>query len=882
MMIYGVFRLCLVSVWVLVVVAGLVQLGTSGTWQPIGPWGGTIICLGQAPLAPDVLFAGCGPHLLKTDDAAATWRELPAGATAMMNCIAVAGAGDEAVAAAFYLGLSYPLVSSDGGQSWQQVTDDVFTDNEVHWLCFTSHTLEDRSLVACTSEGLFASEDGLTDWQRMGEGIPTTTTTAFFTCSAPGQARYYFACGQNQGLYRSEDLASGWQELDLPQPELCVKRVAIEWNNRMNVYACGEAGVFRSIDGGSTWETIWQEDTDRVAIASSAPSVIYAAGRFGLAISPDSGASWETRQDGLVIGGYVSGDLVVSSQSPLDAWLAARLGIYRTEDAGASWYPSNQGISAWSVNGIEASDRVPGLIFTDTHGGVFRRTQDTDWQLLGVTGTTIDLNVSWIALDPTEDATVYAWTGFKLIRSTDMGNDGTWQTVFETDCGSKGLAIDPENGNSLYLGTSRRGVIVSRDRGESWEESNSGLALDGNEVWLISIAPSDPNVLWVGLGGMFGASDFYKTTDAAQSWATVATMEHGFRCMAISPDDPDTVYLGGGHGIQRTTNGGVMFSPLSEGLICTNVKDMAIHPRDPAKVYAASGYTAGVEPGFGLYQLDPTGLQWNWIECPELEDVALVKLAIDPWEEDRVVCAFAGKSLHAYQEDAGPPIELSLSTDQSQYVAGETHVARISATNTGGDIDVDLYVAIMLPDGSLFFWPGFSSEMSPGYWMTPMPQGFSISDYVFFDMALPDSLPGGAYTWFAMFYGQGTEDAVSNLASAEWTFLPQRCLCDFCVLEETKSDVPGQCEVQFGVSHLVQSDLCCNHDPGAIWISFDNGASWDAMSLYATEIEGPCHKMLYLSRARLFQSGLRYNYIVDCIPHVGCCISGQIEPDCYN
>ena len=115
---------------------------------------------------------------------------------------------------------------------------------------------------------------------------------------------------------------------------------------------------------------------------------------------------------------------------------------------------------------------------------------------------------------------------------------------------------------------------------------------------------------------------------------------------------------------------------------------------------------------------------------------------------------------------------MSLSTDQNQYSPGDTHVAMISATNTGGDIDVDLYIAIMLPDASLLFWPGFSSEMSPGFSMTPMIRGFSMRDVVFFNMTLPDNLPGGTYTWFGTFYGQGTENAVSNLASAEWTFEP--------------------------------------------------------------------------------------------------------------
>jgi len=248
----------------------------------------------------------------------------------------------------------------------------------------------------------------------------------------------------------------------------------------------------------------------------------------------------------------------------------------------------------------------------------------------------------------------------------------------------------------------------------------------------------------------------------------------GINCITIDPSDPDVVYLGvnyGGNRVEKTSDGGKTFVPFSEGLPDMCVYDVAIDPTDTRIVYAATGMRGSTCPGAGLYALDPiAGLEWEWIECPGIDPLGLYKIAVDRWEQGRVLCAFMGGSLYAYHKAAGPAIELSLSTDQSQYAAGDTHVARISATNTGGDVDVDLYVAIMLPDGTLFFWPDFSSEMSPGYWMTPMPEGFSISDYVFFEMALSDSLPGGAYTWFAMFYGHDTEDAISNLASAQWTF----------------------------------------------------------------------------------------------------------------
>jgi len=726
-------------------------------------------CLAQAPLNPDTLFAACF-GLFKSMDGGASWQKLPVREQRNVSSVAATGTGEGFVAIAS--GWDYPVfVSRDGGHSWVHVTDEVFAMNEVYQLSSISHSVDGGCLVACTSKGVFASSDGLTGWQRIGEGIPTTTTISFFTCSAPDRPRYYFACGQNQGLYRSEDLASGWQELLFPQPELYIRRVAVQWDDRRNVFAYGDAGVFRSTDGGTSWESVWPEATRRVAIASSAPTVVYAAGGFGLAISPDSGASWETRQEGLVIGNYVMGDLVVSSQSPLDAWLASFYGVYRTEDAGGSWYPSNQGISAWNVTNMAVSDRVPGLMFANCVGGLFRRNEDTGWQLLGASGTAVDLYVEWIALDPTDDATVYAWTGRELMRSRDMGQDGSWEPVCKLGGNAHSLAIDPENGDNLYLATAKNGVMVSRDSGETWHESNSGLPIARGEVCLMSMAPSDPNVLWTGLGGIFGANDIYKTTDAAQSWATVATLQRSVNCIAIDPSDPDVVYLGiglGGNGVERTCDGGAIFLPLSEGLVCKCVQDIAIDPRDPTGVYAAAGFLGSVDPGFGLYQLDSTGLQWNSIECPEFEDVPLMKLAIDPWAEDRVLCSFAGNSLCAYQKAAVSPIELSLSTDRSQYVAGDTHIARISATNNAGDINVDLYIAIMLPDGSLWFWPGFGSEMSPGYWMTPMSEGFSMSDVVFFEMALPYGLPGGNYTWFAMCFTQGTGDAVSNLARCDW------------------------------------------------------------------------------------------------------------------
>jgi photosystem II stability/assembly factor-like uncharacterized protein len=427
------------------------------------------------------------------------------------------------------------------------------------------------------------------------------------------------------------------------------------------------------------------------------------------------------------------------------------------------------------VDSIEAGDRA---LFAAC-GPLFRKTPDTDWELLGASGTTIGLAPEWIALDPTDDATLYAWAPLKLIRSHQMGDNGTWETVLDLSCGAYGLAIDHETGQNLYLATYNRGVMVSRDHGESWQESNSGLP-GGADVGLISIAPSDPDVLWIAISPSPGGppQNVYKTTDAGRTWAAVRSLLFRVNRITIDPSDADVVYLGQGdilgNAVDKTSDGGVSFVPLWRGLQCRVVHDIAIDPKDTRIVYAATGVKNFMSLGAGLYSLDTaTGLQWNWIECPGVDPIGLYAIAFDPWVEGRVLCAFASHSLLAYQKPtAAHQIELSLSTGQSQYAPGDIHVARISASNSGGDIDVDLYIAIMLPEGSLLFWPDFSPLMHPGFSMTPMPRGFSMSRVVFFNMALPGSLPGGNYTWFGIFYGHGAMNALSNLASAGWTFLP--------------------------------------------------------------------------------------------------------------
>ncbi|MBN1591841.1 MAG: hypothetical protein JW941_01170 [Candidatus Coatesbacteria bacterium] len=734
-------------------------------WMPVGPYGGFMECLGQAPEDPNVLFTSVSPQLFKSVDGGESWELVKLPDKVGVDCVAVAGAGEEVAAGTARRGLLF--VSRDGGDRWERVQEDSL--GNIYWLSFIDDTQNGRRLLACTSAGLFVSTDCVSDWEKIGGGLPDGTGFSYFSSSDPGKSCYMFLCGKEIGLYRSEQLESGWERVQVTQLEGQIKRAVVQWDNRDNVFACGPAGVHHSTDGGDSWQKVWTLPTDKIATSRSQPDTLYAAGQFGVVMTADSGATWLQRNQGVLIGNYVTGDLCVSQSSTLDIWLASLYGVYRTTDGGEGWHPCNNGISGLSVTSTAVSSRVPGLVLTTALGNLFRKTEGEDWQLLGVAQTTTAINAEWATLDPCDDSAVYIWDtrgGSKLKRSENTG-DEPWETLLEPGCGASGLAIDYETGENLYIGTRTRGVMVSRDRGATWAESNEGLPEESRYVNIIEIAPSDGDVLWVVLG-----KDIYRSADGGRSWSFVRNIQEGVNSITIDPENSDRVYIGTfmGEGVWLATLGGSVFTALGAGLLDKVVNDIAIDPNDSSLIYAGTGALGVTSFYAGLYQLNVTGTGWERIECPKMEQTSLFQIAVDPWELNRVLCAFAGSSLYSYTKTIGPPINVSLATDYGSYTAGESQNAFISVTNTGDDLDVELYIAILLPDGRVLFWPNFWYDMTPCFSLAPMPQGFTLQDFCFYTVMLPGSLTPGDYAWYAVFYAAGSSEAMSNLASTRWSF----------------------------------------------------------------------------------------------------------------
>jgi len=120
---------------------------------------------------------------------------------------------------------------------------------------------------------------------------------------------------------------------------------------------------------------------------------------------------------------------------------------------------------------------------------------------------------------------------------------------------------------------------------------------------------------------------------------------------------------------------------------------------------------------------------------------------------------------------AGAPAVASLALNAASFVTGNTLILSATTTPGASPIVADVYLAIQLPDGTVFFMEsdgGFSSTIGPALtnW-TVVPFTGPVFSYTF-----KGSEPTGTYEWFLALVSSGTSNIIGSIAGAPFTFTP--------------------------------------------------------------------------------------------------------------
>ena len=161
-----------------------------------------------------------------------------------------------------------------------------------------------------------------------------------------------------------------------------------------------------------------------------------------------------------------------------------------------------------------------------------------------------------------------------------------------------GVKGDP---NIYYVGAASGGVWKTTDAGAHWDPIFDSQPV--SSIGAIAVAPSDPNVVWVGTGESFIRSHIsigwgmYRSTDAGKTWAHVGLENTGrIARIAVDPTNPDRALVAAlGHaygpqperGIFRTVDGGKTWERVLFVNDSTGGVDVLLDPSNPRTVYAA-------------------------------------------------------------------------------------------------------------------------------------------------------------------------------------------------------------------------------------------------------------------------------------------------------
>jgi photosystem II stability/assembly factor-like uncharacterized protein len=333
-----------------------------------------------------------------------------------------------------------------------------------------------------TSDGhVFRTDDGGAHWFLVGRVAPAHDHVVTAIVVDPRShdtllASSWELSGTGGGVWRSRDGGRTWESAGLEGH--AVRALAAAPSNPDLLVAGAVDGVFRSSDSGHTWERITPQgrddlvNFDSIAIDPRDPNTIY-AGTFHLPWkTTDGGRTWNQIHTGMVEDSDVM-SLSVDPRDPDHVFASACSGIYSSHNGGLSWV---------KFKGI------PNLSRRTTH----------------------------LMQDPQNPLTIYAATTLGLWKTTDDG--ASWRQITPDTWSILSILIDPAHSDRLVLGTERMGIEISADGGQTYRLANDGFS--HRRIADLATDPAHPGWALVVLTN--AVEPVLETRDSGHSWSPLA------------------------------------------------------------------------------------------------------------------------------------------------------------------------------------------------------------------------------------------------------------------------------------------------------------------------------------------------------------------------
>ncbi len=406
---------------------------------------------------------------------------------------------------------------------------------------------------------------------------------ADFAVDPMNRSRYYVAAASG-GVWKTENAGTTWAPLFDGQGSYSIGCVTLDPNNSNVVWVgSGENnsqrsvsygdGVYRSDDGGVSWENMGLGESEHIAEILVDPrdsDVVYVSaqgplwrsgGDRGLYKSTDGGENWKRVLE--IDENTGTNDAVMDPRNPdviyVSAWQRGRRvwtlidggpgsALYKTTDGGETWSKLTNGLPSVEMGriGLAISPANPDVLYAvveaaEEESGVFRSSnRGATWEKVSGYKFSSPQYYNEVVCDPVDADRIYLMDTWAKV-SDDGGRTYRQLYKYNKHVDDHAMWIDPENTNHYLLGCDG-GVYESFDRGAAWAFKAN---LPITQFYRVSVDESKP--FYYVYGGtqdnatLGGPSRTINEPGIVNADWYVPVYGDGFKTQ-VDPKDPDTVY----------------------------------------------------------------------------------------------------------------------------------------------------------------------------------------------------------------------------------------------------------------------------------------------------------------------------------------------------
>jgi len=468
-----------------------------------------------------------------------------------------------------------------------------------------------------TGGGVWKTTDGGINWEPISDGsVFGTGSVGAIGLSDSDPNTIYVGMGESpirgnvshgDGVYKSTDGGKTWKHVGLEDTRQ-ISRIRVNPKNPDIVYVAAQGhvwgpnqqrGVFRSKDGGKTWDKVLYRSDKAGAcdliIDPTNPSVLYAglwevyrkpwtleSGGPGSGIfkSTDGGDTWTeiTRNPGLPKGTIGIVGITVSPANPERLWAIVEAedgGVFRSDNGGRTWTKTNEQRNlrqrAWYYSRIYADPKSADTVYVLNTG--FYRSNDGGRTFNGIGVPHGDNHDLWIAPDDPN----------RMIESNDGGanvsfNSGrSWSEQDQPTAQFYRVALDNDFPYHIYGAQQDNSTVrIASRTTDSGITTSDWFDVGGGESGWIAPSPKDSEIIFAGsYDGLITRYDYHTGQlrdvnpypNNSMGWGA-GDLKYRFQWnfpILFSPHDANTLYAGA-NVLFKSTNEGQSWEVISPDL----------------------------------------------------------------------------------------------------------------------------------------------------------------------------------------------------------------------------------------------------------------------------------------------------------------------------